>query len=212
MHGSFPLRARVPKRRKTCSDINKRGKVRWQQRVSGWKAVGNPKFSHRWLQAIQLMGQDPNSPRACFYPAPHTRPQKIPQPRETMHRIVPENKSKGDVKLEREQNPRARTNASFFFFYPKTDLTIIPTSTLTLLMLFFKTKNKQTKSHINNNSQTLSHGNSGQVCLGTQVAEWQREDGKRKQCEAASLKSVKKIKCEFDECEVWDILSKREGK
>jgi hypothetical protein len=40
----------------------------------------------------------------------------------------------------------------------------------------------------------------------------EREGGKRKQCETASLKSVKKIKCEFDECEVWDILSKREGK
>lgn len=40
---------------------------------------------------------------------------------------------------------------------------------------------------------------------GNSVAEWQREDGKRKQCEAASLKSVKKIKCEFDECEVFDL-------
>lgn len=91
------------------------------------------------------MGQDGNSPRACFSPAPTHVLRKYHSQGKTKHPIVPENKSKGGCEArEKEQNPRARTNISFFFFfYPKTDLAKIPTSTLKLLLL--KKKNKQTK-------------------------------------------------------------------
>lgn len=148
---------------------------------------------------------------ACLSSMLNMHPQKISQPRRPMHPIVLKNKSKEGVKLGRGHKTQGAGQTAPLLstdvcgqnpeFYLKTFDT---------LKIFVNNNNHNIKT---SKHQILSHRKQGKQCWELKLQSGrEREGGKRKQCEAAPLKSVKKIKCEFDECEVWDILSKREGK
>lgn len=178
--GSFPLRARAPKRLKTCSDINGESQT---------GAVGpgvGPSLRSQVTQGSPVSGAGSGLARACFSPAPTTRPQKIhsqgkPCPPQSL-----KTKVEGCEAREREHNVRARTSVSPSTPRPAWLKYHLNLKTSDALKKIQKTQ-KPPKACPTETRASLPGSPSRRVAGEGGKRGWQR-----KQREAAWLKSVKK--------------------